>query len=98
MSSDDHHGTKRHAHERAKSRDVTDYFKIGEQINVVIETPPGENGGDEAIASISRDEARDVKIFITPGREPLHRGDHIKCSISHVDSSYLKGVCLGKLW
>lgn len=97
MNSDDHRGAKRHAHERASSRDVTDYFDIGEHIDVIVESPPSENGGDEAIASISRDEARDIRVFIKPGTGHLHQGDHIRCIISHVDRSFLKAVCLCKL-
>ena len=98
MSSDNHRGAKRHAHERASSRDVTDYFDVGDNIDVIVEVPPSENGGDEAIASTSRDEARDVKLFIKPGVSHLHQGDHIKCTISHVDRSFLKAVCQCKLW
>ena len=97
MSSDPHYGAKRHAHQRAKSRNVAEFFDLGEQIEVIIKEPPSENGGEEAVASTSRDDARDVRVFVEPGSKHLHRSDHIKCRIAHVDRDYLKAVFMCKL-
>jgi hypothetical protein len=97
MSSDHHHGAKRLAHQRAKSRDATEYFDTGEILELIIREPPAENGGEEAVGVTSKDDARDVMVFIDPGTEPLHRGDRVRCRIDHVAESYLKAVCIWKL-
>lgn len=90
-------GAKIRAHEQARERDVRDYFDFAEQIDVIVEKPPEQNGGEEAVATTSRGEARDVKVYITPGQHTLHRGDRVRCRIKHVDYSYLKSLALCRL-
>jgi hypothetical protein len=89
--------SKRNAHERARARDLSEYFEPGEHIEVFIETPPESNGGEEAVAKISRGEARDVSVFIDPGSHRLYRASRVRCRIRHVDDNHLKALATYRL-
>ena len=97
MSDKNPQGAKRNAHERAKARDVSEYFTIGEQIDAVIREPASTKAGDEALAKVSKKEARDVRVFVRSDGRRLHRGDYIKCRVDQVGHSHLKAVLLCKL-
>jgi len=97
MSSEHQNGAKLHHHERALDRDLSEYFDVGDRIEVIIEEPPSQNGGEEAKATTYREKSRDVVVFITPGEKPLHRGDRVRCRIKHVGNNHLKAVVVCKL-
>jgi len=90
-------GAKQLAHEQASQRDLGQYFDAGEMIEVFIQTPPSQNGGEEAVASYSRGECQDVRVFIQPGSHDLHRGSRVRCRVRYCGDSYLKALALYRL-
>ena len=90
-------GAKNWAHKQAQKRDLVKYFNPGEQIEVFIETPPERNGGEEAVATVSRDDARDGRVFISPGPHNLPRGAQVRCRITHVEQNYLKALAMWRI-
>jgi len=90
-------GEKRLAHEQARETDLRDHFGRGEQIEVFIQTPPEQNGGDEAVATVNRAPVYDARVFIEPGRFRLHRADRIRCRIRHAEENFLKALAVYRL-
>jgi len=90
-------GAKRLAHEQAQETDLREHFSRGEQIEVFVETPPGQNGGEEAVATVNRAPVYDARVFIEPGRCTLHRATRVRCRIVYVDENFLKALALCRL-
>jgi hypothetical protein len=90
-------GAKRLAHERALETNLCEHFKRGEQIDVFIEKPPEQNGGEEAVATINRAPVYDARLFIRPGKHTLHRANRVRCRIIHVEENFLKALALYRL-
>ena len=88
---------KRLAHKQAQETDLREYFSRGEHIEVFVETPPRQNGGEEAVATVNREPVYDARVFIEPGRCTLHRATRVRCRIVHVDKNFLKSLALYRL-
>lgn len=97
MSTDSNRGAKERAHRQAQDRDLREYFTRGETIEVFIQTPPSENGGEEAIAVYSRHPVHDVMIFIAPGQHNLQRGCRVRCQIRYRGDNFLKALALYRI-
>ena len=90
-------GGKRLAHEQAQETDLREHFSRGEHIEVFVETPPSQNGGEEAVATVNRVPVYDARVFIQPGKYTLHRATRVRCRIAHVEENFLKALALYRL-
>lgn len=90
-------GAKQLGHKRAREIDLRKHFSKGEQLEVLIETPPKQNGGEEAIATVNRPPVHDARVFIEPGRFTLHRASKVRCRIAHVERNFLKALAIYRL-
>ncbi|GEM_PF-3141187 len=94
MSTDTSRGSKERAHREAQERDLREYFSRGEMIEVYIQTPTSENGGEEAVAVYSRNPVQDARVFIDPGPHKLHRGCCVRCRIRYCANNFLKALAV----
>lgn len=97
MSTEPSRGSKERAHRQAQERDLREYFSRGEMIEVYIQTPASENGGEEAVAVFSRGPVQDARVFIDPGTHRLHRGCRVRCRIRYCDDNFLKALAVYRI-
>lgn len=90
-------GAKRLAHEQALETDLREHFSKGEYIEVLVETPTEQNGGEKAVATVNRGSVYDARVFIEPGRCTLHRATRVRCRINYVDENFLQALAVYRL-
>lgn len=90
-------GAKRLGHEQALETNLREHFTRGEHIDVFVEKPPEQNGGEEAVSTVNRDSVHDARVFIHPGRHTLHRAARVRCRVVYVGNDFLKALALYRL-
>lgn len=80
------------AHRRARRRDAREAFRIGDDLEVVIEETPAMNNGRQAVAH-----AGNLVVFIHPGGSDLGVGVHVEVRVTYVARNYLRAVALSRI-